>query len=289
MVLDFCIPSPLQRLLDPEIAGFGVEIWVKRDDLIHPQISGNKWRKLKYNIEIAKKEGYAKILTFGGAFSNHIYATAAAGQILGLHTIGIIRGERVEPLNSTLAFAESVGMELHFIDRETYRQKNSQDQLDSYQKSFSPVYIIPEGGANSSGVKGCEEIVDEIQIPFNYICCACGTGTTLSGIINSLSPFQKAIGFPVLKGGEFLHDEIVKQLKCPKISNFHLETDYHFGGYAKWNAELESFMERFEKVNLFRLEPVYTGKLFYGLYDLIKKGYFPKGSRIVAVHTGGLR
>ncbi|MBY0425778.1 MAG: pyridoxal-phosphate dependent enzyme, partial [Cytophagales bacterium] len=178
MVLNFSIPSPIERISDPEIDPFEVEIWVKRDDLIHPQVSGNKWRKLKYNIETAQRLGYSTLLTFGGAFSNHIYATAAAGRIVGVRTIGIIRGERVEPLNPTLAFAEEMGMELHFIDRGTYREKGNPEQLESYRQKFGDVYIIPEGGANGLAVKGCKEILDEISIPFDVVCCACGTGAT---------------------------------------------------------------------------------------------------------------
>lgn len=289
MVLNFSLPSPLQRLLDPEINGFGVDLWIKRDDLIHPQVSGNKWRKLKYNIDDAQKKGFTKILTFGGAFSNHIYATAAAGHIFGMETIGIIRGERVEPLNSTLAFAESMGMKLHFVDRETYRLKSEAEELEKYEKQFGPVYIIPEGGANALGVKGCEEILPEIEIPFDYICCACGTGTTLAGIINSIGENQHAIGFPILKAETFLENEVHPKLTYIDPTKFCLNNEYHFGGYAKWNAELEEFMDRFEKFHDIHLEPVYTGKLFYGIYELIKMKRFPEGSRVIALHTGGLR
>jgi len=289
MVLDFAIPSPLQRILDPEIAGFGVDLWVKRDDIIHPHVSGNKWRKLKYNIAEAQQKGFPKLLTFGGAFSNHIYATAAAGHIFGIETIGIIRGEQVEPLNSTLAFAESLGMHLHFVSREKYRLKTQSEELQAYLELFGNVYIIPEGGANSLGVKGCEEIVPEINILFDFICCACGTGTTLAGIINSLGENQHAIGFPVLKADTFLENDVHPKLSKLDPTQFCLNSDYHFGGYAKWDAELEEFMDRFEKFNQITLEPVYTGKLFYGIYDLIKKKRFPEGSKVIALHTGGLR
>jgi 1-aminocyclopropane-1-carboxylate deaminase len=294
------MPSiPLQELRDPRIKGYGVQVLVKRDDLIHPQISGNKWRKLKYNLVQASKLGKNTLLTFGGAYSNHILATAAAGKLMGVHTIGIIRGEEHLPLNSTLAFASQAGMDLHYIDRESYRNKRNNDFIEKLHQQFGDFYLVPEGGSNAYAVQGCAEIVAEIDTAYDYICCACGTGGTIAGIIAGLEGNKRVLGFPALKGAVFLYDDIRELLQeyaelstKPEVLNYdnwQLNLDYHFGGYAKTSPELLAFVEEFEQVNGFAIEPIYTGKMFFGLYDLIKKGYFRRGDTVVAIHTGGLR
>lgn len=282
----------VQKLEDKLLQEQGVELWVKREDLLHPHISGNKWRKLKYNLQEARQQGHHTLLTFGGAYSNHIAATAAAGKEYGFRTIGIIRGEEHLPLNPTLSFATSCDMQLHYVSRERYRQKNDPDFLRELQQEFGDTYTLPEGGTNLLAVKGCTEIVSSLPISFSHICCAMGTGGTMAGIVAGLAGKQEALGFPALKGGAFLEEEVEELVQAYNgqcYGNWQLITDYHFGGYAKVKPELLAFMEAFTKQHRIPLEPVYTGKMMYGLFDLIRKGFFARGSRIVAVHTGGLQ
>lgn len=283
-------PSPLQRLHNPFLETAGITLYIKRDDLLHPQFGGNKWRKLKYNLVHARKNQHDTLLTFGGAWSNHIYATAAAGKVFGFKTIGIIRGEEHRPLNATLAFAKDCGMQLHYVDRAQYRQKNETHYMDKLKHQFGHVYILPEGGSNALALKGCKEIVEEITIPFDTICCASGTGTTLAGLISALRPDQSAIGFSALKGGDFLADEVNTFLQDKTSdADWRIEDRFHFGGYAKINDELIHFMKSFKADYGITLDAVYTGKMFYGLFELIKAGTFSPGSTIIAVHSGGLQ
>ncbi len=280
--------TPLVTIEDEVTQKAGVQLYIKRDDLIHSFISGNKWRKLKYNLITAKKLGKECLLTFGGAFSNHIYALAAAAKEYNFQSIGIIRGEEHLPLNPTLDFATQQGMELHYVTRTVYRDKNESSFLEQLKEQFGDFYLIPEGGTNKLAAKGCEEIVPEISIEFDFICCAMGTGGTISGIIKSLNHNKKVIGFPALKGGDFLKEEI-ENLIGEEYRNYELQTDYHFGGYAKLKAEQVHFMKAFENQHKISLDPIYTSKMLFGIYDLMKKGYFPKNSKIVVVHTGGLQ
>lgn len=263
-------------------------VCVKREDLIHPYISGNKYRKLKYNLEQAKLEGKNMLLTFGGAFSNHIAAVAAVGKEFGFKTLGVIRGEelvdKVER-NPTLKFAKSCGMNFKFVTREAFRHQISEEFIQNLESEFGDFYLIPEGGTNDLAVKGCEEILLDRDSEFDYICCSVGTGGTISGIINASSPHQKVLGFPALKG-DFLREEISK---FAKNLNYQLITDYHFGGYAKIMPELIDFMNQFKNDQSIPLDPVYTGKLLFGVMDLLHKGYFPEQSKILVIHTGGLQ
>jgi len=282
----FQLPSPLQKIENELTQKFKINLFLKRDDLIHPEISGNKWRKLKYNIEEAKKQNKDTILTFGGAYSNHITATAATGKYLGFKTIGIIRGEEYQPLNKSLQFAKDCGMELIYLDRENYRNKNISDcrsMISDFDESKT--YILPEGGANDLAVKGCKEITDEIEIDFDYICCACGTGTTIAGITSNLKSHQKAIGIAVLK-----HDKLEEEIteKFPNLKSEISILKSHFGGYAKTTPQLIQFIKDFYNEHQILLDYVYTGKMMYGIFDLISRNYFPEGSTIVAVHTGGI-
>ena len=284
--------APLQKLEDALLQEQGLELWVKREDLLHPEISGNKWRKLKYNLQEAERQGKRTLLTFGGAYSNHIAATAAAGKEFAFKTIGVIRGEEHRPLNPTLSFASSCGMKLHYISREQYKQKNDPVFLQGLAQEYNHPYILPEGGTNALAVKGCAEIVQDIHMEYDYICCAAGTGGTIAGVIAGLQGKRQVLGFPALKGGSFLQREIeqlVLEYSGQRYSNWQLVTDYHFGGYAKVKPELLEFMKWFQEQHQVPLEPIYTGKMLYGLYDLVKQGYFTNGSRIVAVHTGGLQ
>ncbi|PIF33207.1 1-aminocyclopropane-1-carboxylate deaminase [Flavobacterium sp. 9] len=265
-----------------------ISLTIKREDLIHPFVSGNKFRKLKYNLLQAKAENKTTLLTFGGAFSNHIAAVAYAGKEQGFKTIGIIRGEEILDKiedNPTLKFAQENGMQFEFVTREDYRHKSEASFIEKLKEKFGDFYLVPEGGTNELAVKGCEEILTEEDAVFDYVCCAVGTGGTISGLINSALSHQKVLGFPALKG-DFLTDEI---RIFAKKDNWNLISDYHFGGYGKINLELIEFINAFFEENKVPLDPIYTGKMVFGVIDLIHKNYFPAGSKILLIHTGGLQ
>lgn len=281
-------PTPVQEIFDPVFEKARVRVLIKREDMNHPFVSGNKWWKLKYNLEEAAKLKHTTLLTFGGAFSNHIYATAAAAQELGLKSIGIIRGEETLPLNSTLTFAKSKGMQLQYISRDAYRKKNEPEFIQTLHEQFGNFYLIPEGGTNELAVKGTTEFAQTLGTDFDYVCCAAGTGGTLAGLIQGLKDEKTILGFPVLKGGDFLKDEIEKLLPA-KYNNWQLFTDYHFGGYAKRNPILLNFMKSFQQNHNIQLDQIYTSKAMFGLFDLIEKGFFTPGSSIMFIHTGGLQ
>ncbi|TXK33870.1 1-aminocyclopropane-1-carboxylate deaminase/D-cysteine desulfhydrase [Pontibacter qinzhouensis] len=284
--------APLQQLHHPLLQEQNIQLWLKREDLLHPTISGNKWRKLKYNLQEAKQQQKSTLLTFGGAYSNHIAAVAAAGEEFGFRTIGIIRGEEHLPLNPTLHLATTQGMELQYVSREVYRQKSESEFLKALAWQYQEPYILPEGGTNNLAVKGCTEIIADIEIEYDYLCCASGTGGTLAGVIAGLEGEKQVLGFPSLKGGAFLQQEIeqlIRNYNGKTYNNWQLFTDYHFGGYAKVKPELLAFMQAFWEQHQVPLEPVYTGKMMFGIFNLLQKGFFASSSRIVAVHTGGLQ
>ena len=275
-----------QRVILP--TKYNLEIFIKREDKIHPIISGNKYRKLKYNLIDAKGKGHNTLLTFGGAYSNHIAAVAAAGNHFGFKTIGVIRGEElVDKIdeNPTLKQASNHGMQFKFISREDYRNKNCEEFVEDLKVEFGQLYLLPEGGTNHLAVKGCEEILNSKDRDFDYICCPVGTGGTIAGLINCSQPRQQVLGFPALKG-DFLNDNIIK---FATKNNWKLITDYHFGGYAKINKELISFINGFKEKYNIPLDSIYTGKMMYGILDLIEKGFFTENSKILAIHTGGLQ
>ncbi|HRG57666.1 MAG TPA: pyridoxal-phosphate dependent enzyme [Bacteroidia bacterium] len=264
-----------------------VNLKMLRLDLIDEEISGNKWFKLKKNIEIVKSQGKIGIITFGGAFSNHIAATASACKKYNLKSIGIIRGEQVK--NHTLISAQQNGMELRFVSRALYKNNNELIQWLNLQFNLDEYLIVPEGGANTAGIDGCKEILGLIHSPFNYIALACGTGTTLAGIIHTIDENQTALGFPVLKASNYLENEIKKNIPPNKYHKFRLFDDYHFGGYAKYNNELLNFIKEFSATHKIQLDFVYTAKLMFGLFDLIEKKYFSDNTTIIAVHSGGIQ
>lgn len=327
---------PIQQIHEDFLAKKGVELYILRLDLIHPYISGNKWFKLQHNLEKARNNNKKTLLTFGGAYSNHIVATAVAGKLLNFKTIGIIRGEEVLPLNKHLQIAVEHGMQLYYVSRELYRDKL---KLNDWVKNTfgNDVYVVPEGGANDLGFEGCKDILNftiekkegflyanyqkvdkyvldtaptspleltinqpvissanamsvsidgQPVIDFNYICCACGTGTTLAGITASLQTNQKAIGFQVLKAEKYIYQEVGNYLKTD-TDNFEVCEDYHFNGYAKTNQELDHFIETFIEKHHIPIEFLYTGKILYGIYDLCKNSYFLRGTKILAIHSGG--
>ncbi len=284
--------SENQKVSHPLLEEKGVTLFVKREDLLHKHISGNKYRKLFYNLIDAKRKRYKRILTFGGAFSNHIAATAAAGRAFGFETIGVIRGnelagriEEVMTENPTLAFAHRQGMRFYFVDRTTYRLKETADFIENLKQRFGHFYLVPQGGTNELAVKGAQEILNENDAEFDYIACAVGTGGTIAGIINASMPRQKVLGFPALKEN-FLQHDIRKYVRK---NNWTLIRDYHFGGFAKINEGLITFVNRFYRQTGIPLDLVYTGKMLYGLFDMIEKGHFTRETKILAVHTGGLQ
>ena len=283
-----------QQIHLPLLTEKKIALFLKREDEIHPFVSGNKFRKLKYNLLEAKKQQHKTLLTFGGAFSNHIVATAVAGNLCNFKTIGIIRGDElgVDFLktlenNSTLREAHKNGMTFEFVSREEYQQKKSSNFIEKLKQKYGNFYLIPEGGSNQLAVKGCEEILTINEANFHYICSSVGTGGTIAGLINSATGLQKVIGFPALKGS-FLAKEIALFTKVSK-NNWSLNTNYHFGGYAKISEELIEFINYFTSETGILLDPIYTGKLLFGILDLIKKDEFPENSSILAIHTGGIQ
>ena len=282
-----------QKVELDEIKNFEVGLYIKREDELHPVISGNKYRKLKFNLKKAKQDGHHTLLSFGGAYSNHIAAVSFAGKEHGFKTIGVIRGEELKKslskslnANPTLSDAFNNGMKFDFVSRTNYRLKHMIHFINDLKKKHGDFYLIPEGGTNTLAVKGCEEILKENDKKFEVICVAVGTGGTISGIINSVKQNQRVLGFPALKG-DFLNEEIKKHTKRGK--NWSLIPDYHFGGYAKINEDLVNFINNFKFETSIPLDPIYTGKMMFGLVDMIKRGQFVKGTKILAIHTGGLQ
>lgn len=275
-----------------------VELFVKREDLIHPEISGNKWRKLFYNIEQAKKRGNDTILTFGGAYSNHLHALAYTCYINGFKSIGVIRGEQLAELNPTLKDAAKWGMKFHYVDRETYRLKHTFDVKEELRELFDSFYLVPEGGSNFYGTNGCMEILDDESSQFDIIAVPAGTGCTAAGIAMSLKEHQKLLVFPALKNGAFLLDEMKnymlevmgdEELVSDKLQQVVFINDYHFGGYAKINETLISFLNNHHNKLKVKWDAVYNGKMVYGIYDKLEQGYFNEGTKVLLIHTGGLQ
>lgn len=278
--------SALQEIKDPLFQEKGVQVWMKRDDLLHPLISGNKWRKLKYNLREAKEKNVQAVLSFGGAYSNHIHALAAAAKEYGLKSIGLIRGEELSINNNTLKDAADWGMEIHFIPREAYRTKE-EEILQPYYKAYSHLMVIPEGGSNALAIKGVAEIIVELDLPFTTICTPSGTGATAAGLITGTPASSRVLAFSALKG-DFLKKDIAALLPQP-YSHWELNNDYTFGGYAKMDQSLFDFILSFQKQHNILLDPIYNSKMMYGIYDLVRKDYFKPGEVIVALHTGGLQ
>lgn len=280
--------TPVMELQTPATRRAGVRLLIKREDLNHPFVSGNKWWKLKYNLEAAQQQSCQTLLTFGGAYSNHIYATAAAAHELGLKSIGIIRGEETIPLNPTLAFAKDQGMELQYLSRTAYRSKHESEFINQLKDRYGDFYLIPEGGTNQQAIKGVVEWAQQLQkeVEFKYVCVAVGTGGTLAGLAEGLDKSKEIIGFPVLKNALFLEAEI---RKYTNKQNWKLNYDYHFGGYAKTSPELMTFLQAFENEHGILLDPVYTARLMYGVFDWIERQGFPPSTTILVLHTGGLQ
>lgn len=277
--------SPEEALSAELFTDKKISVFVKRDDLIHPYISGNKWRKLKYTLRKALSERKTHLVTFGGAYSNHLLATACAAARFGFRSTGFVRGENVE--NDTLLLCRLFGMKLQFTDRNSYRNKS--ELFDQFFSDDQSAYFIDEGGSGPEAIKGCAELVDELTQPYDHVFCASGTGATAAGILTGLQNHKSPAvlhAVPVFKDGLFIRSEIGKYFEdCPP---FYLHTDYHFGGYAKTQPALLQFMQEFSANSGILLDPVYTAKMMYAIYHLAANNYFAPGSKILAVHTGGL-
>lgn len=285
------LPVSVQDLAHPLLEEKGVQLSVLRLDQVHPEVSGNKFFKLKYNLEEARKLGKNTLLTFGGAFSNHIYATASAAHLAGFKSIGITRGEELELQNPTLLHAQQMGMHLHFVDRENYRNKHSPEFLEKIRNQFGDFYLIPEGGTNELALRGTQEILDDSHSKFTHICTSIGTGGTFAGLAATLLPHQNLIGFSSLKG-EFILQEmssLLDKFGVQSKGKFEIQTGFHFGGYAKHQPELIDFIHWFYREFQIPLDPIYTGKMAFGVWDLIGKNHFPSCSKILMIHTGGLQ
>jgi 1-aminocyclopropane-1-carboxylate deaminase len=286
--------TPIQQLLLPEALRAGITLFVKREDLNHPHASGNKWWKLKYNLETAVQQGYQTVLTFGGAYSNHIYATAAAANMVQLKSIGIIRGEENHPLNHTLSFAKEQGMHVHYVSREAYRQKEASSFLDLLRDKFGSFYLIPEGGTNLSAIRGVAEFARQLtqEVMFDYVCLPVGTGGTLAGMVAGLDGAAEVMGISVLKNGAFLKqtvEEWLQKFSKQPYGNWSVETSYDHGGYAKTTPDLLTLIAQMNTHHNLPLDTVYTAKMVWAVLDLLQKGRFKSGSTVLMLHTGGLQ
>ena len=283
------LPSPVEQLFDERLDRAGVTLRLLRDDLIHPEIPGNKWRKLHLNLAAAGEAGHSTQLTFGGAFSNHLRAVAAAGRIFGFTTIGVVRGEEHLPLNPSLRYAVDQGMTLSYLDRATYREKRRPSVEAELRGRWGTFFLIPEGGSNELAVRGCVPIGAEIGPDADVVCCPVGTGGTLAGLSAGLADHQRAIGFAVLKPGAFLTAEVEALQRATfgeRVGHWRVAPDYHFGGYARSTPELAAFIEDFRARHGLDLDRVYVAKMLAGIFDLVGSGHFVPGTRLVAVITG---
>jgi len=295
--------SPLQEIIHPLLTKHQIKLFIKRDDLLHADISGNKWRKLKFNLQDACLQKYKHIVSFGGAYSNHIHALAAAGFYFGFQTTGIIRGEYFYRNNPTLKQAQAWGMKLHFVDRKTYRLRHNPAYLHTLQQQYPDAIIIPEGGTNNAALQGVKEISTEIikEADFNidHFFTATGSGGTLAGLIAGFSQQSapqtekmKITGVAVLKQAEYLKKEITDLIRADGVIapiTWKLETQYHNGGYAKVSEKHALFCKDFELQTEIPIEPIYTGKMFAAIFEMIVQGNIKRGSNIIALHTGGLQ
>lgn len=290
------LPAPLLLdLPEPFAERAGVRLRLLRDDLLYPELPGNKWRKLKYNLLAAREQGHDTLLTFGGAYSNHLAAVAAAGRRQGFRTIGVVRGEEAATLSPTLQQCRLDDMELHFVSREAYRRRDEAAWVGEWLTALGPAYVLPEGGTNALALRGVAELVQELDAAgetYDALAVACGTGGTLAGLLTGLDGRRLAVGVAALKGADWLRaevDALTEQATGRRYANYHLHLNAHFGGYARYSAELLAFIDSFYQRHHVLLDPVYTGRLLAGVLQLIEAGHFAPGSTVVAIHTGGLQ
>jgi len=284
------LPSPVTQIKNKLLDDKNIQLFIKRDELIHPVIQGNKYRKLKYNILEAEKNKQGTLLSFGGAYSNHLHALAAAGKQLNLKTIGIIRGEKPKQLNPCLQDMLNWGMQLKFITRLEYKQKTSVTFINNLKQEFGDFYLIPEGGNNLAGMKGCSELLDELEDEYEVICCEVGSGTMFSSLIqNNKVADTKYLGFAVMKNPQLDKDIKESLTDNANLTNWKINHNYHFAGFAKTSPELDEFIKNFKHEHEIQLEPVYSGKMLWGIFDLIKLDHYKPGTKILAIHGGGLQ
>lgn len=288
-------PTPLQRLQDEAFDQTHIQVWIKRDDLNHPTIQGNKWHKLKLNLMAAEHQHKHQLLTFGGAYSNHIAATAAAAFERRWSSIGLIRGDELahnhQAWSPTLKQAQRHGMTFEFVDRQTYRLRHHQAWLSALQQRYPQAYILPEGGSNPLAVNGLESVINELnqQCPgWTHLLCAVGTGGTLAGLAKFAGNHQQVWGMASLKNAEYLSEQIKHWAGLDK-TNWRLITEFHGGGYAKTNADIDARMSAFERDFAIDLDPIYTAKMVFGFYQLLQAGAFAPNSRVILYHSGGLQ
>lgn len=288
--------TPLQEVIWSPLTERGITLAVKREDLIHPGVSGNKLYKLLNHLAYARDCGVKRIVSFGGAYSNHLHALAISGQLLGIETIAVIRGEKPDQLSPTLQDCEAMGMGFKFVSRQDYKRRVDNDYIESLSKEFGHCHIVPEGGGGRLGALGCTAITDAIykasKRPVNCICLACGTGTTMAGMVAGSSPETEMLGVAALKAAPGITqevEEVASQITGTAQNNWKIESNFHGGGYAKVNDELIEIIEEFEAETAIPLDPVYTAKLFWAIKSKVEQGYWSEGSHIVAVHTGGLQ
>ena len=284
----FQIPTPIQEINLKIHNPYNIRLFIKREDLIHRIVSGNKWRKLKYNFEHVVNNKIDTILSFGGAYSNHLHALSWLANLRNIKSIGIVRGDASYRNNPTLSFCVKNKMDLHFLSRKLYREsKFDNEVINKLKKKHEKIFIIPEGGFNNFGIKGCREIMNEVDENFDTICCSIGSGCTAVGLIQTLKDHQNFLGFSSFKNSKLLEDVISKNTSS-KI-NWKINCDYKFGGFGKANSDLIKFIDSFAQLYKIELDPVYTSKLFFGLFDMISKKKIKKESRILVIHTGGLQ
>lgn len=296
-LLDIAVRVPIQSVELDVLADAGIELLVRRDDLIDSQLSGNKFYKLFFNLQAAREQGFNRLLSFGGAYSNHLHALAAAGNRYGFQTLGVVRGERPTQLSPTLSDAEAWGMRLVFLSRDGYRNK-ADEWIDTVREQYGDFYLIPEGGANLAGARGMRlagrALEQQLKGDYTAVCIACGTGTSLAGLAAGIDIAKPAIGFSVLKGAGDLGEVIASTYRdlgtSDKAANWRLISGFHAGGYGKKHPEyLSQFWQDFERQSGIALDPIYTVKMFWGIVSLARQGYWSRGSRIVAIHSGGLQ
>ncbi|POG23628.1 1-aminocyclopropane-1-carboxylate deaminase [Aeromonas bestiarum] len=282
------LPSPLQAISHPLLTEHGVMLWCKRDDLIHPTISGNKWRKLKYQLQHARTQGIKHLISFGGAYSNHIHALAAAGCQSGLNTTGIIRGEPEAASNSTLSAAKGWGMDLIFVDRQSYRRRQDPEWLAQF--AAPDTLIVPEGGSSPLALPGVAELVDEVPFSPDLWVLPCASGGTLAGLIAGKRDQERILAIAVLKGASFIADEVCRLHPAAATTpGWQVALDHHDGGYAKFSPALWQWVQAFSAQTGLPLEPIYSGKAMWGLFRELAAGHIPRGSKIVFIHTGGMQ
>ena len=285
--MNFKLPSKIKELKLNINNSNNIKLFIKREDLIHDIVSGNKWRKLNYNFKYIKEKKIKKILSFGGAYSNHLHALSWLAKKNNIKSFGLVRGCKLSIENSTLSFCKKNKMDLFFLDRSTYRNNKYNNPIfKKIIKSEENIFVIPEGGFNEFGIKGCEEIMNEVNEHYDIICCSIGSGCTAVGIIKSLKFNQSFLGFSSFKNNSQIKNIISEKVKT---MNWEINSEYNFGGFGQVNDELKKFIKDFKNTYAIMLDPIYTSKLFFGLFDMISKNKLPKDSRILVLHTGGLQ